>query len=95
MCVTGIEVIKTISNLFIFFWRKDFVRTKTRHKQKSHVTSKNQLISRKSVLFKNDRKKASTHTCSLQLEKETSCKMAFSFLTLKKVNFFYNDLGVH
>ena len=28
------EVIRTISSLFIFFLRKDFKRTKTRHKQK-------------------------------------------------------------
>ena len=35
-----------------------------------------------------------TYFTNLQLEKEASCKTAFSFLTLKKVTFFYNDLGV-
>ena len=33
------EVIRTIPSLFIFFLRKDFERTKTRHKEKS--TNKN------------------------------------------------------
>ena len=41
------EVIKTISNHFIFFLRKIFERTKTRHKQKP--TDKSKVIEQKAT----------------------------------------------
>ena len=47
------EVIRTISSLFIFFLRKHFNRTKTRHKQKpTNKTKLSEQSATKATIFR-------------------------------------------